>query len=282
MMARRLEDGYRILKEAGMYYNFEEQYINLIRVILRQLTRRTRNGITRAVFAPTIKFDLQQEFPLLTTRKIFYKGVFGELAAMLKGPKHIEDFKKYGCNYWDEWAHDDGSINIDYGNKWINWNNYNQLKKLTHNLMYNPTSRRLLVSGWDPSNLHNVDLPCCHYAYQWFVRDEGYLDMLWHQRSTDTMIGLPSDAVFAAAWNIIIANEVNLKPGFVTMTLGDCHIYDQHREGVKELLSRKISAITPTWQLLTVKHTPHTLFEPDWIEIKDYYPKDPIKFELLI
>lgn len=260
--------------------SYEANYKKLVKKILDTGELRAgRNGNTKAIFGETLTIDLNSGFPLLTGRRIYYKGVFGELAAMLRGPKTLKDFKDYGCNYWDLWARPDGNIDIDYGNAWLDFNGVNQLDALVTGLIENPHGRRHMVIGWRPDRLDKVSLPCCHYAYQWYVRDNKYLDMLWHQRSVDTMIGLPSDVVFAAAWNIIIANEVALLPGKVTFTLGDTHIYEEHFKQAKEYLET-LMLEPPTYKLTAPNAACHTMFTPSWIEIENYSYLTEMKFEL--
>lgn len=261
--------------------SYESQYRGLVHNILRNgELREGRNGATYSLFGETLSFDLSSgEFPLLTGRQIFYKGVFGELAALLRQPKNIADFEEWGCNYWKLWAKENGDINVDYGNKWINWDGVDQLARLVETLKTNPSDRRMIITGWDPRSLDELDLPCCHYAYQWYVREGKYLDMLWHQRSVDTMIGLPSDVVFAAAWNIAIANEVGLTPGRITMTLGDTHIYEEHSNNADEFLKTGFTD-SPRYKLLSRLGKKTIEFTPDDIEIVDYNPLTKLKFEL--
>ena len=261
--------------------SYEEQYRYLVQKILdRGELRHGRNGNTFSLFGETVSFDLADgNFPLLTGRQIFYKGVFGELAALLRQPTNIADFEKYGCNYWKLWAKENGDINIDYGNKWLDWDGVDQLARLVDTLKHNPADRRMIITGWDPRNLEELDLPCCHYAYQWYVREGKYLDMLWQQRSADTMIGLPSDAVFAAAWNIAIANETGLTPGCVTMVLGDAHIYEEHEEPAREYLQAETN-VPPTYELLSKLGKKTIEFLPDDIAIHNYNPSTKIRFEL--
>lgn len=261
--------------------NYELAYMGLVRKILANgELRRGRNGTTLAIFGETLTIDLSTgEFPLLTGRQLFYRGVFGELAAMLRGPKTLKDFEEHGCNYWKQWARPDGSINVDYGNAWIDFNGFNQLEALVDGLKNNPHGRRHLVTGWRPDRLDDLSLPCCHYAYQWYVREDKYLDMMWHQRSVDTMIGLPSDVIFASAWNIMLANEVGLIPGKITFTLGDTHIYEEHIEQAKEYLTR-LTCELPKYKLEAYTQKAHTLFRPDDITIVDYTHMPAIKFEL--
>lgn len=261
--------------------NYELAYMGLVRKILANgELRRGRNGTTLAIFGETLTIDLSTgEFPLLTGRQLFYRGVFGELAAMLRGPKTLKDFEEHGCNYWKQWAWPDGSINVDYGNAWLDFNGFNQLEALAEGLKNNPHGRRHLVTGWRPDRLDDLSLPCCHYAYQWYVREDKYLDMMWHQRSVDTMIGLPSDVIFASAWNIMLANEVGLIPGKITFTLGDTHIYEEHIEQAKEYLTR-LTCELPKYKLEAYTQKAHTLFRPDDIIISSYTHMPAIKFEL--
>lgn len=259
---------------------YEYNYKELVKRILKTgEIRYGRNGITKAIFPGVLSFVVNYNFPLLTSRQIFYKGVLGELAAILRGPKHLRDFEQFGCNYWKLWAKDDGSINVDYGNAWIDFNGVDQLERLREGLRTNPYDRRHLVSGWRPDNLWHLDLPCCHYAYQFYIREGRYLDMLWHQRSTDVMIGLPSDMVLAATWLIILANDVGYLPGKVTMTLGDTHIYEEHLDQAKEYVET-LQSESPTYKLLVAEGKDFREFTPDWLEIKDYNPVSKINFEL--
>src|SRR5690606_25910133 len=175
-----------------MFEQFERDYRDLVQKILEVGEyRQGRNGNTFSIFGATLVVDMRDsnKFPLLIGRKMFYKGIFGEVAAMLRMPTHINDFKRWGCNYWDQWADKDGNINIDYCNLWRNFNGVDQLSELIDKLKNNPTDRRLLITGWKPDNLDKLSLPCCHLLYQWYVTNDGYLDMMWYQRSAETMVG---------------------------------------------------------------------------------------------
>lgn len=264
-------------------HSYELEYLELVKKCLASSDRQTRNGTTRSLFGHQLKVNLDDGFPLLVGRKMFYKGVFGELAAILRGPKHIDDFKKWGCNYWDQWANADGSINVDYGNAWLNYNGVNQLEELRNALKNDPTSRRMIINGWRPDNLKDLSLPCCHYGYQFYVNDNK-LDMVWIQRSVDVMVGLPSDVAFAAAMLIMVANEFGFKPGVITLQLGDCHVYYEHIEGAKKYIESVESASqttpTPSYTLNIKPGIPFETFEPDFISINNYNPVLSIKFLL--
>lgn len=266
---------------------FEINYAKLARKILAQGEKKScRNGETLSLFGESFSFDMSDsnEFPLLNGRQIYYGGIFGELAAMLRGPKNLKDFERFGCNYWKDWADEEGNLNIDYGNLWINWNGVNQLEQLIDKLKTNPNDRRLLIGSWKPDTIDELSLPCCHYSYQWYVRNSQYLDMIWTQRSCDTMIGLPSDIVLAAAWNIIIANQVGLTPGRIKMDLGDTHIYKEHIVQTYEYIDRVLTKVPtmekPMYNLRLSKGAPLQMFIPQSIRIERYNPMTPIKFLL--
>lgn len=262
---------------------FETEYTNLISDIVMCGERiKGRNGYVRKLFSKTITIDMSDsnKFPLLNTRRIFYKGVLGEFAAFVRGPKHISDFERWGCNYWKQWAKPDGSIDVDYGNAWLA---NGQLDRLIYSLKNNPHDRRLLISGWRPDRLSELSLPCCHLLYQWFVREEQYLDMIWYQRSVDTMIGLPSDIILAALFNLLLANQVGLKPGRLTFILGDTHIYEEHLEGAEEFINRVTPYYDrnyPTYDLIAPEGMDIRSFEPSMLHIENYNPQEAMKFEL--
>lgn len=263
-----------------------KQYAALINKILYQGQRRpSRAGDTYSLFGETITIDVSQYFPLLNGRKMFYKPVLGELAAMLRGPKHVEDFKKFGCNYWDAWGKNtDGKLELDYGNAWIDYNGVNQLENLVKTLKENPNDRRLLISGWRPDRLPMLSLPCCHLLYQWYVRDGKFLDMVWYQRSVDTMVGLPSDIILCAVWNIILAQQCGYTPGVIKLVLGDTHIYANHVEPTLEYI-RQLNKWNPdtkkneTTYVLDETATVEG-FVPDMLKLEGYNPQPAIKFEL--
>ena len=216
---------------------FEKDYAKLVSKVYRVGdTRETRNGETRSLLGMQLKIDTRDHYrlALIQGRKMYPTGVLGELAAILRKPKSIDDFEAWGCNYWKKWAKLDGSINVDYGNA---WHEGGQIEHLKHCLAKDPYDRRMLINAWRPERLNELSLPCCHYSYQFHVTTDGYLNMVWVQRSVDMMIGLPSDILFAHAWLIAIANEFGYKTGVITMQLGDCHIYKQHCKSVDTYLA---------------------------------------------
>lgn len=223
---------------------FEKDYAALLaRILLVGEDRKTRNAVTRSLFGMTLSVPVSNnDFPLLEGRKTWYKGVLGEFAAIIRKPTCIGDFERWGCNYWELWAKADNSIDVDYGNAWFDFNGVDQVATLKEALKNNPTDRRMIINSWRPDRLEELDLPCCHYSYQFYVREGKYLDILWTQRSVDMMIGLPADIVFAAVWLITLANEIGLLPGTIHMSLGDCHIYDSHIESAEAYLDNVANA----------------------------------------
>jgi thymidylate synthase len=248
---------------------YEVMYQALIACIMNEgEERNTRNGKTKALFGTSLKVDLRRGyFPLLQCRKMFYAGVLGELAAFVRKPTHVDDFVRWGCNYWGQWADENGKLSLDYGNAWFEGD---QVSRLIHDLQHNPTSRRLMLSSWRPENLDKLSLPCCHHTYQFWVDNRGCLHMLWMQRSVDVFIGLPSDVILAAAMLIAIAKEAHLDPGTITFSMGDTHIYAEHAQAVaKYMHAAKYLKFEdqPTFSYSGVKFVE---FEPHMLEIHGY------------
>ena len=266
---------------------FEYNYANLVDLILLVGNKREgRNGGTLSLFGQQLKVTVENNFPLLQGRKMYPAGVLGEFAALVRQPKHIDDFTKWGCNYWDKWANEDGSINVDYGNAWFDFNGFDQVADLKDKLANNPTDRRMIINSWRPDRLADLSLPCCHYTYQFYVKNFGSsrkLNMVWIQRSVDMMIGLPSDIILGAVWLISLAREFGMTPGEITFQLGDCHIYNEHIEGANEYLSRvrAYSSMPPVkYQYRQAVGTPFELFEPSMLELINYKHASAIPFEL--
>ena len=201
---------------------------------------------------------------------MFTKGILGEHAAFLRNPKHVDDFKEFGCNYWDSWADEDGNLELDYGRGWTK-----QFNHVIEAMRAGGNDRRMLVNTWNHERLDDLSLPCCHYSYQFYKRGDE-IDMLWNQRSADWAIGVPSDIVLAATMLISLARECELKPGRIRMVFGDAHIYHEHQEGCMELLKR---APRPRpWY--DYKHFGFFNFEPQDLTLIQYEHDEPIKFKL--
>ena len=272
--------------------DYETEYASLVEAIINYgREKEGRNGTTTSIFGAQLTVNELREgrFPLLNGRKIHYKPVLGELAAFFNGPTCLEDFEKQGCNYWSKWADKDGHLFLDYGNAWkgIDTNDFiktgiDQIDAVIQNIKLAPNDRRHIVNGWRPNNVwyDELSLPCCHYSYQWYVDGE-HLDMIWIQRSVDTMIGLPSDVVLAAAWNIIMAQLTGYKPGSLIFQLGDTHIYSEHLSGTMQYIdqwSRVQHMQCPTYTYWDVDS--YDKFTSKNIEIPMYAPSKHIDFLL--
>lgn len=222
----------------------------LIKVLDDGEVVRGRNGTTRSVFGASVECrDLEEAiFPILTTRQIYYKGVFGELAAFVRGSQKLYEFKKFGCNYWDAnakaWVGNLGlppelfSVGRIYGAQWRNFNGIDQLDELVRGLKSDPTSRRHVLTAYNPAEVHLGCLPPCHLLAQYSVRRGGILESCIYMRSVDLCVGLPTDMVLYAALQIALAAELNVDPGAITFMFGDAHIYENHLPMLEEQLSR--------------------------------------------
>lgn len=274
---------------------FEKNYVKLINDILDEGDVRCgRNGYVSSKFGCTLTIvDLEDGyFPLLSGRKIFYPGVLGEFAAFIRGPKTLQDFEAFGCNYWKDWAKPDGSLDVDYGNQWLDFNGVNQIEQVISSIDADPFGRRHIINGWRPDRLNVVDLPCCHFLYQFYVTSEGKIDLMFYMRSVDVIIGLPSDVILAALMVLLIAQDTLYKPGKIHMILGDTHIYEIHHkdEGIHQYLENYYSNSSrmplPTYSLcsrstiLQYEHESKELFVPKHLHIQNYEPIETIKFEV--
>ena len=264
---------------------YEQTYAQMVDCVLQHGEKRqTRNGFTRSMFGMFLRVSSlrRHEMPLLQGRQMFTRGILGELAAILRQPKTNGDFVEHGCNYWKKWADADGSLRVDYGNAWFNFNGYDQVAELKRMLKHDPTNRRMIITGWNPSNLANLSLPCCHLYYQFYV-ENNRLHMLWVQRSADLMIGVPSDVVFASAWLLAICNEFGFEPGDIVMQLGDVHIYEEHIPQANEYLvnaERMIDTKPPVFAYVGEQGKDFCLFEPSDLMMLHYTHCAPINFLL--
>ncbi|MCH9665980.1 MAG: thymidylate synthase [Gammaproteobacteria bacterium] len=254
----------------------------LIEDILRDGERKNcRNGMTQSLFGKRIHINLMGGgLPVIQGRRLYYSGVFGELSAMLAGATTVKEFQEHGCNYWDKWADKDGNLVLDYGTAWRDFNGVDQLKELRSKLKNEPNDRRMIISTWRPDRLHMLSLPCCHFLYQWHVSNGCQLNMVVYQRSVDVMIGLPSDILFAAAWNIILAKEAGLDPGNLTFMMGDTHIYAEHLQAAKLYLDRLNQNVFESVRYTLKTGTTVDNFDKDSITLLNYSPLEAIKMEV--
>ena len=215
----------------------------LQRVLLRGNFKGDRTGTgTISRFGEQIRYDLSEGFPLLTTKKVFMKGIIHELLWFLQGDTNIKYLVDNGVHIWDEWADEKGELGPVYGAQWRRWEGadgkiYDQIGDLIAMIKKNPNSRRLIVSGWNVPDVDKVKLPPCHTLFQFYVND-GRLSCQLYQRSADIFLGVPFNIASYALLTMMIAQVCDLQPGEFVHTFGDVHIYSNHTEQVKEQLGR--------------------------------------------
>lgn len=209
---------------------------------------RTGTG-TRSIFGHQMRFDLQQGFPLVTTKKVHLKSVIYELLWFLKGDTNVKWLNEHGVTIWDEWADENGELGPIYGKQWTAWTAQdgtaiNQIAEAVEAIKTNPNSRRIIVSGWNVGDLKQLIKgkktapPPCHTIFQFYVAN-GKLSCQLYQRSADLFLGVPFNIASYALLTMIMAQVTDLKPGDFVHTLGDAHIYHNHYEQVKLQLSRQ-------------------------------------------
>ena len=190
-----------------------------------------------------MRFDLQQGFPLVTTKKLHYKSIIYELLWFLKGETNIAYLKEHGVSIWNEWANENGELGPVYGKQWRSWEGadgkiVDQVSDLIKQIKANPDSRRLIVSAWNVADLPKMALMPCHTLFQFYVAD-GKLSCQLYQRSADVFLGVPFNIASYALLTMMIAQVCDLEPGEFIHTFGDVHIYNNHIEQVNLQLSRK-------------------------------------------
>ena len=207
---------------------------------------RTGTG-TKSVFGYQMRFDLQEGFPLLTTKKVHTKSIIHELLWFLKGDTNIRYLKDNGVSIWDEWADENGNLGPVYGSQWRSWrgadgNTIDQISRVIEQIKKNPDSRRLIVSAWNVGEIDKMKLPPCHAFFQFYV-EGGRLSCQLYQRSADIFLGVPFNIASYALLTMMMAQVCDLQPGEFIHTLGDAHIYSNHFEQVALQLSRETRAL---------------------------------------
>ncbi|MCB5183873.1 thymidylate synthase [Methylobacillus gramineus] len=203
---------------------------------------RTGTG-TLSVFGYQMRFNLEQGFPLLTTKKVHLKSIIHELLWFLQGSTNIAYLKENGVRIWDEWADEAGNLGPVYGYQWRNWpkpdgTHIDQISQVINTLKHNPDSRRIIVSAWNVADVDQMKLPPCHAFFQFYVAD-GKLSCQLYQRSADIFLGVPFNIASYALLTMMVAQVCGLKLGDFVHTLGDAHIYLNHLDQVQEQLSRE-------------------------------------------
>ena len=258
-----------------------KQYLDLLDRIMREGVRkedRTGTG-TLSVFGHQMRFNLQDGFPLLTTKKLHLKSIIYELLWFLQGNTNARWLQERGVRIWNEWADDDGNLGHIYGYQWRSWPDYkggsiDQIQRAVDDIRHNPNSRRIIVNAWNVGDLDNMNLPPCHMFFQFYVAN-GRLSMQMYQRSADTFLGVPFNIASYALLLQMMAQVTGLEAGEFIHTTGDTHLYLNHLEQARLQLSR-----TPR-PLPTMKLNPDIKnifdFQYEDFQLESYDPWEHIK-----
>lgn len=267
-----------------------QQYHDLLRHILDHGVRKTdRTGTgTISVFGYQMRFNLQEGFPLVTTKKVHTKSIIHELLWFLKGDTNIKYLTDHGVSIWNEWADENGDLGPVYGKQWRSWEgangkSFDQLNEILELLKNSPDSRRIIVSAWNPSELSQMKLQPCHALFQFYVappdteagETKGKLSCQLYQRSADVFLGVPFNIASYALLTMMIAQECNLDLGDFVWTGGDTHIYSNHLEQVNLQLSRELRPLPQMKMNPAVKSVFDFTFED--FELQNYQPWPGIK-----
>lgn len=221
-----------------------KQYLDLLnRVLTEGSVKEDRTGTgTISVFGHQMRFNLEEGFPLLTTKKLHLKSIIYELLWFLQGDTNVKYLQDHGVRIWNEWADENGELGPVYGHQWRSWPDYkggtiDQITNVVNMIKNNPDSRRLIVSAWNVAEVDKMALPPCHTLFQFYVAN-GRLSLQLYQRSADIFLGVPFNIASYALLLMMVAQATGLKAGDFVHTLGDAHIYKNHLEQVKLQLSR--------------------------------------------
>ncbi len=237
-----------------------------------------------SIFGAQARFDLRERFPLLTTKKLHLKSIIYELLWFLRGETNIRYLNEHGVTIWDEWADENGNLGRVYGAQWRNWRGANgirvdQIEKIVSEIRENPSSRRLIVSAWNPAEIDEMVLPPCHVLFQFYVND-GELSCQLYQRSADLFLGVPFNIASYSLLTMMMAQVCNLAPGDFVHTFGDLHLYQNHLEQAREQLSRECRPL-PCLQLnRAITRIEDFRFED--FTLRDYDPHPSIKAPIAV
>ena len=263
-----------------------KQYLDLLQRIVNEGTRkedRTGTG-TLSVFGHQMRFNLEEGFPLLTTKKLHLKSIIYELLWFLKGDTNVKYLQENGVRIWNEWADENGELGPVYGHQWRSWPNYNgghvdQIQDIVNALKNNPDSRRMIVSAWNVPEVDQMALPPCHCLFQFYVAN-GKLSLQLYQRSADTFLGVPFNIASYALLTMMMAQVSGLKSGDFIHTTGDTHLYLNHLEQAKEQLKR--TPRTLPRMVINPNVTSIFDFKYDDFTLEGYDPLPHIKAEVSV
>jgi thymidylate synthase len=292
-----------------MTYENEEGYLTALREIKETgEVRETRNAVTRSMFGVNLKFDIRNSFPLLTTKRVFWRGVLHELLWFISGNTNANDLSLNNVHIWDGNSsrqfldsqglshYGVGDCGPIYGYQWRHFNapysgcltprehlgGVDQLQNCIDLIRTDPTSRRIFMSAWNPSQLDEMCLPPCHVSYQFYVNKGDELSCILYQRSGDMFLGVPFNIASTALLVNILAHMTGKKPGFVSLCIGDAHIYESHLDAVNEQLSRSPTTyMMPTLRILCEPKEKIEDYRFEDFEIVDYQCYGSIRAQMV-
>ncbi|HFD13014.1 MAG TPA: thymidylate synthase [Crenotrichaceae bacterium] len=263
-----------------------QNYLDLLQDVLDNgKFKQDRTGIgTYSVFCRQLRFNLQDGFPLLTTKKLHTPSIIHELLWFISGQTNIQYLNQNKISIWNEWADEQGELGPIYGHQWRAWDSQNhghidQLANLLEQISNNPSSRRLLVNAWNVGMLDQMALPPCHYSFQFYVND-GVLDCLFNMRSVDIFLGLPFNIASYALLTMMIAEQTNLRAGELIWSGADVHLYKNHLQQAKLQLTRTPGRLPK----LIFSRKPDSLFDYTFndVQINDYTPQAHIPAKVAV
>lgn len=258
-----------------------KQYLNLLQKIKEEgVTKTDRTGTgTKSIFGHQMRFNLADGFPLLTTKKLYTKGIIHELLWFLKGDTNIKYLRDNNVHIWDEWADENGDLGPVYGKQWRDFLGVDQIKNVINQIKNSPDSRRMIVSAWNPAEVDDMALPPCHCLFQFYVADKK-LSLQLYQRSADTFLGVPFNIASYALLLLMMAQVCDLEPGEFIHTTGDTHLYLNHLEQADLQLLREPR------KLPTMKLNPEVkdlfAFRYEDFTLEGYDPHPHIKAEVSV
>ncbi len=263
-----------------------KQYHDLLQRVLDEGTfkpDRTGTG-TYSIFGHQMRFNLEDGFPCLTTKKLHLKSIIHELLWFLKGDTNVKYLQENGVRIWNEWADENGDLGHIYGYQWRSWPKYDsgfvdQITEAVETIKTKPDSRRIIVSAWNVADLPNMKLPPCHAFFQFYVAD-GRLSLQLYQRSADIFLGVPFNIASYALLLLMMAQVTGLKAGDFVHTLGDAHIYTNHLEQVKLQLTREPRKLP----VMKINQEIRNIFDFKFedFELTDYNPHPHIKGDVAV